>query len=357
VDGNSIRILPNTAANPGKLRRSWTRLNTLFSEFRREIHPRATLVLAIDLILCAISLPAALLLRLSPGDVTQFSAYQDATIAAIPILLGVGFLTFTGSGLYKAFWRYVSLADVIHVAQAAGLAIVVFGLFLFFVNRLEAIPRSVPIIQYLLLVTLMTGSRVVYREVTLRGLRSRDSWRIPTLVVGVNANSELFIRATSNNPNAAFQVIAVLDWDGRNVGRSVHRVPVMGKVGDAQEVVECIRRMKVRPQRILISEQHPRFDAEDLFSAAELLGLSVAYLPSPGELLRSGKPGSAVVNDLTTQDLLRRPMVVLNDSELRGMIEGRRVLVTGAGGSIGSELCKQVAQFKPAELVMLDLSE
>jgi len=180
---------------------------------------------------------------------------------------------------------------------------------------------------------------------------------VPTVVVGVNATSELFIRATSNNPNAAFQVIAVLDWDGRNVGRSVHRVPVMGKVGDAQEVVECIKQMKVRPQRILISEQHPRFDVEGLFSAAESLGLGVAYLPSPGELLRSGKPGRAAVNDLTTQDLLRRPMVVLNDRELRGMIEGRRVLVTGAGGSIGSELCKQIAQFKPAELVMLDLSE
>jgi len=295
VDGINNGILENNRAGSRTLGRTWARLNSVSSELRRKIHPRATLVLAIDLVLCAISFPAALLLRLSPTDLTQFREYQDATLVAIPIIVALGFLIFSVSGLYKAFWRYVSLSDVVHVAKAAGLAIVAFGLLLFLINRLQAVPRSVPIIQYLLLVTLMTGSRVLYREVASRGLKlhSRDPWRVPTLVVGVNANSELFIRATSNNPNAAFEVIAVLDWDGRNVGRSVHRVPVMGKVGDREQIIQCIVQMKVRPQRILISEQHPRFDVEGLFAAAESLGLGVAYLPSPGELLRSGNQETA----------------------------------------------------------------
>jgi FlaA1/EpsC-like NDP-sugar epimerase len=321
------------------------------------VRVRALVVLVIDLVYCAFSLPAAMYLRVGETEIV-LAEYREALAFGVPVVVAVGAVVFCASGLYKELWRYISLPDVISLAKSVAVVVAISAGMLFVFTRLETMPRSVPFIQYLLLVAVMSGTRVVYREILLscRLIADTGTWRVPALVVGVNATSELFIRAVATDARATFAIAAVLDIDGQHIGRTIHRVPVMGRVSDLAEVVRRLNRMNVRPQRILICETSNRFDKDALLSTAESMGMVVAYLPNLTEI-RSGEDQSRPGIRLSTQDLLRRPSVVFSRTELARMIAGRRVLVTGAGGSIGSELCRQIALLGPAELILLDNSE
>src|SRR5689334_9748599 len=204
MDGAN-RILASRSYWPAGVKNAFARLIELFNDIKRKVHPRSSLILALDLVLCAISLPAALLLRVSPG-LEPFHHYMIEALRATPMFIGVAFVIFCMSGLYRAFWRFVALSDIVQIAKSAALAIIAFSVLLFFFNRLGAIPRSVPVIQYLILIALMTTSRVLYRAFVDRSnpIRRKAIWRVPAIVVGVNANTELFIRANRNNANAPF---------------------------------------------------------------------------------------------------------------------------------------------------------
>src|SRR5690349_10724649 len=164
----------------------------MFGALGTKVPPRASVILAIDLLLCAFSLPAALALRLGPGELAHWPEYASAVAFATPIIVVLGLVIFWMSGLYKAFWRYVSLSDIVQIGKSCALTIGAFAAILFLENRLQLIPGSVPIIQYLLLVTFMTASRLLYREVLSQlGHRvNRGTWPVPAVVIGVNATTE-----------------------------------------------------------------------------------------------------------------------------------------------------------------------
>ncbi len=320
-------------------------------------HRRSLAVLFIDLFLCGISLPAALTIRIGDLRLPYNQIYLDGLALGVPLLVIVGALVFYFCDLYRVLWRYVSVHDIVSIAKSAALAVAIFTLLMFLVNRLATLPRSVPIIQFLLLVTLMSGTRVIYKQLLRRAYlrRGGDPFRVPAILVGVNANSDLFIRATENDPHAPFTVVAVLDTNREHVGRTVHKVPVLGTVGDLEDVVKHLERLRRRPQRVLVSESNESFDVAALRESAERLGMGVAHLPSFTSFRTS--PTDTAPAQVSPQDLLRRPTVVLSRAEPASLVADRRVLVTGAGGSIGSELCLQVAACQPAEIVLLENSE
>jgi O-antigen biosynthesis protein WbqV len=324
----------------------------------RFIHGRAATILAIDLFLCALSWPAAIILRLGDVAVEQMPYYRDAIVVGVPLAVVICGAVFGACGLYRTLWRYVSLQDVISIAKTVAIAIAIFTGAMATVTWVK-VPRSVPVIQYLLLVASMTSTRVVYREFLWWSQRRRDSnmWRIPTLLVGVNTNAELFIRATESDPRLPYSVVALLDLDGGHVGRMVHRVPVLGRVDDLPAVVEQLRGTSVRPQRVLIADDTGKVDTPRLADEAEALGMTVAYLPALTALRGRSDRDERRNSEIAVQDLLRRPAVVLSHEKLSDLIAGRRILVTGAGGSIGSELCRQIASYGPGEMVLIESSE
>jgi FlaA1/EpsC-like NDP-sugar epimerase len=322
---------------------------------------KAHLVFAHDLLIAAFSVILALYLRLG---VSSFAEYADDLTYRIPLFVIVAGVTFHAFGMYRGLWRYASVSDLTAIIKAVTVALLVFMPLMFLINRLDEMPRSVPIIQWFLLVVLLGGPRFIYRVSRSRrwGLALQGSSRrqVPVLLVGASDSAALFIRAMSGDPDAAYHVVGILDRTGEDVGRHIHSVPVLGRIEQLEEVIQRIGSRGLRPQRVILADPPDRLDAERfgrLLERAEALGLSVARLPSLVDFRSAVNDNRIELRPIALEDLLGRPQTRLNHTAIRSLIAGRRVLVTGAGGTIGGELTRQIAALGPAELTLADSSE
>ena len=325
---------------------------------------RAALILAHDAIMAALAYWLALQLRLG-GEAFDYS--PDLILLGTPLFVACGVAVFIMLGLYRAVWRYVSTGELLQIARAAVLTVLLFVLLLFFITRLEAMPRSALIMAAVLLIALMGGSRLAYRMIKDRGLKglltpqraAATSGRVPVLLIGAGDGAELFIRSMNANPRALYRVVGLIDDKGTRVGRQSHGLSVLGGLDDLPAVIERLRRGNDAPQRLIASEdnlQGRRLRA--LVDQADSLGLTVARLPKLTDFrAQEGGVGAIDVRPIAIEDLLGRPQTVLDRSRMAGLIAGKRVLVTGAGGTIGGELSRQIAAYGPARLALLDHSE
>jgi FlaA1/EpsC-like NDP-sugar epimerase len=330
----------------------------LWSDFKVR---KAHLVFAHDLLIAAFSIILALYLRLG---VSSFAEYADDLTYRIPLFVIVAGVTFHAFGMYRGLWRYASVTDLMAIIKAVTIALLVFMPLMFLINRLDEMPRSVPIIQWFLLVVLLGGPRFIYRVIRSQrwGLVFEGSSRrqVPVLLVGASDSAALFIRAMSGDPDAAYHVVGILDRTGEDVGRHIHSVPVLGRIEQLEEVIQRIGPRGLRPQRVILADPPDRLDVERfgrLLERAEALGLSVARLPSLVDFRSAVHDSRIELRPIALEDLLGRPQTRLNHTAIRGLIANRRVLVTGAGGTIGGELTRQIAALGPAELTLADSSE
>jgi O-antigen biosynthesis protein WbqV len=322
---------------------------------------KARLVFVHDLLIAAVSIILALYLRLG---VSSFAEYADDLTYRIPLFVVVAGVTFHAFGMYRGLWRYASVSDLMAIIKAVSVALLVFMPLMFLINRLDEMPRSVPIIQWFLLVVMLGGPRFIYRVVRSRRWRlprgSLNSRQVPVLLVGASDNAALFIRALSGDPDAAYHVVGILDRTGEDVGRHIHSVPVLGRVEEIEDVIQRIGARGLRPQRVILADPPDRLDAERfgrLLERAEALGLSVARLPSLVDFRSAVNDNRIELRPIALEDLLGRPQTRLDHAAIRELVTGRRVLVTGAGGTIGGELTRQIAALGPAELTLVDSSE
>ena len=316
-----------------------------------------------DLVAAGLSLIVALYLRLG---MQPFNNHPLSLLASLALFMIVAGITFHAFGMYRGVWRYASVPDLVAIVKAASLAILIFMPVIFLINRLDQIPRSVPVIQWLVLVMLLGGSRFVYRLVR-NGQWARNPTapvrQIPVLLVGAGEDAALFIRAMTGDPHASYRVVGILDQSSEYLGRAIHRVPILGRVEDLAEVLQRLRARGEQPQRLIIASHRGSLDARtiELLNQANAMGLTVARLPS----LVDFKEAVSEVTDerrieirpIALEDLLERPQTPLNHAALEQLIAGRRILVTGAGGTIGSELTRQIAALRPADLTLADSSE
>jgi len=316
-----------------------------------------------DLLAAGMSLLLALYLRLGTQPFVNHRASLWVSLFLFMLIAG---LTFHAFGMYRGVWRYASVPDLLAIVKAASLAILIFMPAMFLVNRLEEMPRSVPAIQWLVLVMLLGGSRFTYRLIRNGHWAHRAAQpvrRIPVLLVGAGEDAALFIRAMTSNPNAAYRVVGILDQGSEYLGRAIHRIPVVGRVDDLVAVIQRLRARGENPQRLIIAGQRGVRDGAmiELLDQANVLGLTVARLPSLVEFKEAVSEGANArgieLRPIALEDLLERPQTPLNRAALERLIAGRTVLVTGAGGTIGSELARQIAALEPGELILADSSE
>jgi O-antigen biosynthesis protein WbqV len=319
---------------------------------------RATLMFAHDTVMAAASFVIALYLRLGQNPL-DYS--RDLLVTGTAIFTLVAVSVFWSMRLYRGIWRYASVDDLLQIVKAVSLAILVFVLALFWITRLEGLPRSTLGINWFVLVGLLAGPRLVYRMLKDRGLsavfKRADPSRIPVLLVGAGDGAELFIRAMETTPGASYRVVGLVDDKGTRVGRKIHGLDVMGNLAALADVVARLTRQASRPQRLIVTENTldgARMRA--LLKEAEGLGLTLARLPRLTDFT-SGVSERLEVRPVALEDLLGRPQTVLDRDSMKALIAGRRVMITGAGGTIGSELACQIADFAPAHLTLLDNSE
>jgi FlaA1/EpsC-like NDP-sugar epimerase len=311
-----------------------------------------------DIIMAAASFVLSLYLRV--GD--NLPSYVHGVLIPGTLLIAViSVVVFWSLGLYRGIWRYASVKDLLALTRAATIVILVFVPALFVLTRAETLPRSVPIINWFLLLFMIGGPRFIYRVLKdqRRGLlqSSDDPRAIPVLLVGAGDGAELFIRAISHSKVQLYRPVGMVTENAGRVGRDIHGLTVLGTFDDIPKVVERLTQSELRPQRLIVTRDNlDGATVRQLVEMADALGMTVARMPPLVEF-RDGAVDRLDVRPVAVEDLLGRPQTVLDRDSMRRLIAGKRVLVTGAGGTIGSELVRQICGLGPAAITLLDNGE
>ncbi|MFO1321999.1 MAG: nucleoside-diphosphate sugar epimerase/dehydratase [Burkholderiales bacterium] len=253
-------------------------------------------------------------------------------------------------GLYRGLWRYASFTDFRRIIASALIGAMSIAIFLFFF-QLRLVPRSVLVLYPILLATIMGGSRIAYRawkEGHLMRLSRLEARRVVVIGAGTAAARLL----TSLGRSEEWLVVGLLDDDPAKQGREIHGVKVIGRLVDLPRLAE---RLDLAQAIIAMPGQSHgvRRRAMDLCRDAGVVAMTV---PSYDDLV-SGRVSLSPVRQIEVDDLLGRDPVNLDSSGLAQWLKGKVVMVTGAGGSIGSELCRQIARYEPSLILLLEASE
>ncbi|MBT3358080.1 MAG: polysaccharide biosynthesis protein [Rhodospirillales bacterium] len=322
------------------------------------ISARGMIAFAHDIVMAAVAFVLAIYLRL--GDSTTFYS-TDLFVSGTITLCVIAAFVFWFMGLYRGIWRYASLEDLWAIARASTLVVLFFLMAMFLWTRLDGLPRSLPFITWFVLMALLGGPRFLYRLYKDRRidfkLGADGITRIPVLLVGSGDAAELFIRAVSRGRDAAYQAVGIVSERPDRVGRILHGIEVMGSTDQLAEVVKRLSASGHKPQRlVLTAENMDGTRVRRLLDDADKLGMTLARMPNLTDF-KAGIEDKAEIRPIAVEDLLGRPQMPLDRDAMAGLVAGKRVLVTGAGGSIGSELVRQICGFGPAEIVLLDNSE
>ncbi len=313
---------------------------------RVSVRSRTALAFVHDVVAAGAAWCAAFWLRFNlEVPEPHFSAMLESLLWVVPLQAAVFWLF----GLYRGIWRYASVADVQRIAVAVLVATMAVAMVLLLLGRPTGVPRSVLILDPLLLAMAMGSSRMLYRMWRERR-PSRSGIARSVYVLGAGDAAAGLVKEFSRS--SEWRVTALFDDNSARHGRAIHGVKVLGpldRLGEALPTVPATHAIIAMPS----ASHQDRKRAADLATAA---GLQVLTVPSFDDLI-SGKVTVSQIRAVELDDLLGRDPVVLDSDGLKDWIADRVVLVTGAGGSIGSELCRQIARFGPRQLVMVESSE
>jgi FlaA1/EpsC-like NDP-sugar epimerase len=272
--------------------------------------------------------------------------------STLPYLLAIRLLVFARYGLYRGYWRHVGLRDLVDLGIATTLSTALFAAAVFAIGWPAAMPRSVFLLDWLGIVFLSGGLRFAARAFREGQLPMQSSRGRRTFLIGAGEAAEMLLRQVRHDGRYAISAVGLIDDNPETHGRSLHGVPVLGGTADLERLVHEHRiQLVVIAIRSATSDQMRR-----IVERCTATGTEFKIIPSLQDLL-DGRAGIGQLREVEIEDLLGREPVHLDLEQVRGDLEGKTVLITGAGGSIGSELARQIARFRPARLVLLERAE
>lgn len=267
------------------------------------------------------------------------------------LVLPLAILTFLFFGLYRGMWRFASLPDLRRILLAVGLSALLIPTSLYMTHRMSMTPRAVLVLFPLMLILLMGGSRFLYRAFKDGMLVKSHSNEISKVIVlGAGSAASILLRDTHGR--SGLKVVGLLDDDLHKKGRHLYGVPVLGPL---TEIAKHAKDLEAT-QAIIAMPSTSASVRRRAMQLAKSAGLSVLSVPGFDDLL-SGKVAISQIRKVELVDLLGRDSVSLDLDDLNSLLANKVVMVTGAGGSIGSELCRQIAGFNPRQLVLFEANE
>ena len=307
---------------------------------------RRAIVVALHILIVVAAYYLAFLLRFNGAiDELDFQVFMRT----LPLVAAIQLIVFIPFRLYRGLWRYIGIQDLQNIILATLIGAIASYLLIDWLLQVRGYPRSVYIIDGLLLTVLLGGVRLVRRLYHELG-SLRVGRRV--LLIGAGDAGEMIVRDMRNNPFYNLEPIGFVDDDPAKVGRMIHNVPVLGTQRNLPEIIK-----RHTPDEILVAicRAEPRL-LRGIVRSLEPYRLPIRTLPNLRDLI-NGSVTVGQIRNVSLEDLLQRGPVGLDLAPLKRLVEGRRVLVTGAGGSIGSELCRQLSNLNAGLLVLFERYE
>lgn len=306
------------------------------------------LAFAHDVSMVAVAWCLAFVLRYNLAGLSP-AVFSDM-LSSLRVVIPIQAATFIVFGLYKGVWRFASIPDLIRILKAVVVGSIISTVVLFVLFRAEGVPRSVPVIYTILLVFSVGGTRLLYRWLKDRNLYLTDGKRL--LIVGAGRAGEALLRDVLHESAATYRPVGLIDDNPRRLGREIHGIPVIGSVADIERIVE---ERSVDMIVLAMPSASPK-EMRRVVEHCERSGVAFRSVPQRQDLI-SGKVAINELRDVSIEDLLGREPVKLDWGSIESALSDKTILLSGGGGSIGSELCRQIAAIRPTHLVVVDNSE
>ena len=319
------------------------------SQPERFARHRPWMSLATHAVLVVLAYLTAFALRFD-SEFTSFRAWQFAV--TLPVLIPVRLAVFWQFGIFRVYWRHIGLGDLFGLQTAVSLSSLLFVVVLYFVGLLTGMPRSVLILDWLLTICFCGG--VMFAKRYIREMRPR--FERPTgrrtLLVGAGGGAESLLRQVLRDREHDLSVVGIVDDDPSTHEQLFHGIPVLGGTRDMPRLIA-----QYRIELAVITVQHAtKEQMANLVDRCAATGIEYKILPSLSEML-AGPMDRGRLREVRIEDLLGRQAVSLDLAAVAREVVGRNILITGAAGSIGSELARQLATFRPARLVLFERAE
>ena len=312
---------------------------------------RFLLICNIDGILSIIAFYGAYWLRLE--------SFPAEPIINTIVVFFASIFSFVLLGVYKRIWRYSSTDDLIIITKATLMTVILTAFSLFLMTRLEDMPRSTMIIYFILLTILSGGIRISYRllrDKTLAPIHNINE-RIKVILIGAADEAEALIR-TSHKPDGPYHILGIFDNDKNKWGRKIRDVDIIGPIDNIFISKSNLLLKSQKITKIIITDPKiSRIDIDLLLQYTDKIGISLARLPKISELDEAIENNGNKARPINIEDLLGRAETRFDKTNLTNLIKNKTILITGAGGTIGSELASQIADMKPKYIILSDYSE
>ena len=323
------------------------------------------IVVGIDILLLVLSLYTAHLVRF------DFNVPEQQLVMLkkiLPFILAIKIICFYYFDLYSGMWRYTSISDLLNVLKAVSISTLLIILFILLKYRFLGFSRSVFLIDMCFTFLFILGIRLcirLYYEHLSEGLdwstillvtkgffkrKKHDTNNL--LIIGAGNCGEKILREIRDNARLQYNVVGFLDDNPAKIGMKIHGVAVLSDISDVKAVAQ-----KVNADEVLIAI--PSANSKDIRRIVEICkesGLKFKTIPGMGELI-NGKVSVNAIREVAYRDLLGREIINLEEEKIGALLKDQNILVTGAGGSIGSELCRQISRFKPEKIILFERAE
>jgi len=302
---------------------------------------------ATNVILFALAYFTAYALRFD-FELDSFRTWQF--LVTLPLLVPVRLIVFWRWGMFRLYWHHVGFRDLVGLQGAVTLSSLLFVVVLYFVGVGYNMPRSVFIIDWVLTIFFCGG--VMFATRYVREMRLEPTAGRRTLLVGAGSGAEQLLRQTQHTRGHDLTIVGIVDDDPSTHTQLLHGAPVLGSTRDLARLVA-----RFRIELVVITVQHAtKEQMRDLVDRCSATGVEYKILPSLAEMLSGPTPGGRL-REVRIEDLLGRQPVSLDLGPVAREISGRTILITGAAGSIGSELARQLAAFRPGRLILFERAE
>ncbi len=310
-------------------------------------------ILPADMILICLAYFLAYALRfdwkIPPEDLKVFGL-------SLPLVLIIRTSVFLLYRIYKNIWKYLSINDLFVIAKACTVSSLIYLVLMFFIS-VRVFSRSVFLIDWLLVMLFVGGLRIFLRIMTERisikeRLENIHVARRNIIIIGAGDVGEMALRELERNVKYRYNMVGFVDDDPHKKGKLIHSVPVLGPINDIPNLAKLYR----IDEAFLAISRLSSNEIRAIVQSCEEAGIKCRIVPAVVDAL-NGKIHLHKIRDLQISDLFGRKAVELDISAINNFVAGKTILITGAGGSIGSELCRQIAEFQPRQMILVDRNE